>query len=101
MGSWKVEIETLLRNQMPYAFGVNGARGVVQEEGFSDSLGYVLDAVECLMKRSYFEGYASGGSDAMFDHILQETGKEPAFEYFDKDLSKVGAERAWLKWEQK
>jgi hypothetical protein len=114
--TWKTEIEKILRDQMPYAF--SGHRGVLggavtdsagecDEPEFQEALGYVLDHIENLIeKQAFFDGYACGGWDATYDEILSHLQPHEAKpEYitqqtnasYDKDLSRVGAERAWLK----
>lgn len=108
--SWRDELEKLLRDQMPYAFLVNdeakGQRPSMHVENFQDALGYILEFVEVERKKSFFAGYAEGGWDATYDWIKSDVAGpnttedqmiEKTNQFYNKDLSRVGAERAWLK----
>lgn len=89
--NWKGEIEKLLRDQMPYAFPIvelGKSFKQLEEGAFQEALGYVFDHIENLIeKKAFFDGYACGAGDAAKDNQLE----------FVEDLSRVGAERAWLK----
>lgn len=91
---WKQRIEELLRNQMPYVFmrpdpGTGASvRGSLLEEEFKIALGYVLEFVEMEQKRCFMEGYAGGVVDSIADQGITQF-------QFDKDISRIGAERKW------
>lgn len=105
--SWQADLEKLLRDQMPYAFPKldpatgSSERTPIDEEMFKDALGYITELVLVERKKAYFAGYASGAEDTVHDVkvILRDLGPSelPEDFTFDKDLSRVGAERAWLK----
>jgi len=97
--TWEQDLEQLLRNQMPYAFMsccVNGGemRPELLEPEFQEALGYILENVRIQMKKAFFEGYASGGEDTLED--CPNSGL-----IHDRSLSRVGAERAYNKWEER
>lgn len=96
--TWKSELEKILRDQMPYAFlnidKGEGERGYINsEDSFSEALGYILEFVEVERKKSFFKGFVDGAEAAHGD--MADIGLLT----FDKDISRIGAERAWLKTE--
>lgn len=63
-------------------------RGTLWEDEFQEALGYVLDHIENLIEKpAFFDGYACGAGDAARENQLE----------FVRDLSRMGAEKAWLK----
>lgn len=94
MQEWKQQIEQMLRDQMPYVFMVTdpgsgaSARGALSEDEFKIALGYVLEFVEMEQKRCFMEGYAGGVVDSISDQGVTQF-------QFDKDISRIGAERKW------
>lgn len=102
---WKDDLEELLRGRMPYLFmrvdpgsGVETRPQIDEGEFFGDgeSMGFfhhVADFVREKMKRSFMEGYAKGALDGLVD-----SGRDEVM--FDKDVSRIAAERAWQKWEK-
>lgn len=103
--SWKAEIEKLLRDQMRYAFVLpSGRYADAHPVQFDEALGYVLEHIENLIeKKAFFDGYACGGAETvddcngLFTKLKDELMAMANPFKFNKDLSRVGAERAWLK----
>lgn len=99
--SWQADLEKLLRGQMPYAFPKldpatgSSERTPIDEEMFKDALGYVTEFVLIERKKAYFAGYWDGGNDVLAD-VHREIPLTIEIDR-NKDLSRVGAERAWLK----
>lgn len=84
---WKSELEKILRDQMPYALvsSVVGLKPVVNEEGFSEALGYVFDYVEAIRKKEYLTGFAAGVIEAK------------SFNELDVECASHWAEKSWLR----
>ena len=98
--TWRAELEKTLRNLMPYAFmPESGSKPPINEAEFPEFFGMIQDFVEVERKKAFFTGYASGAEDAVHDINLGLEKVDPNFVAFEKDLSRVGAEKAWLKTE--
>jgi hypothetical protein len=92
---WRRSFEKMLRDQMRYAWvQANGQYAELQPVEFSEASGYILEAVLIRMKDAYINGYAMGILDKTLDTLDAPDSDKV-------ELSVVGAEKAWLKWEGK
>lgn len=99
MSSWRVELEKLLRDQMPYAFmrvehDGSSKRPAIGEEAFTEALGYIMEFVFVEKKNAYILGYQKGAALAVEE--IQKIQPEANVEFSEAD-SRIGAEREFHK----
>lgn len=98
--SWKEELETLVRNQMRYAWAdlETGQSYDPNPEPFLEALGYILEFVTIERKKAYFEGYREGGkvSDELVSEMVEYVKNLP-ITIQDPKRNDHLAERAWNK----
>lgn len=84
MTDWRTSIEKTLKTQMPYAFSVNGVKGILQEDNFKDAFGYLKEEIWLLMKRAFKAGHkARNGEVETYPVEVEDFMADRAFERWE------------------